>query len=161
MAQLKPRVPGLWMFQRSPTGAKMQDADLVGEARAHLLELLKDPYRWEAMQELIFERHPALKPRVGPKPARGIWASQMQWELEKKPRGRPASRRDLNLQRRKIAEAMILIGKAKSNRDAARQFAKAKNPNLTGRGLEAAVKRIEQSMSDAGKKSKNLKKPSN
>lgn len=137
----------------------MTDADRVETGRTRLLELLADPYCWEAMQELISEKHPALKPRVGPKPKRGTWAGELQWQMEKKPAGRPASRRSQNIGRRKIAEALRQIGKASSFIDAARQIAKAKNPNLIDRKIEIEAKRIAQSMSDAGKVSKTLKKP--
>ena len=156
--KITPRAPEALVSLRKRRS--LTDGEAVIEAREHLLQLLQDPYYWEAMQELISEKHWALKPWVGRKPKRGTRAGQIQRENEKKPRGRPASSRSLNLRRRKLAEALMQIGKAKSFKDAARLIAKAKDPELSDRKIEAIATHIGKSMADGRQIKRKRKIPS-
>jgi hypothetical protein len=83
------RRPGLWMV--AAQGGEFDPAREVGEARAHLIKLLRDPYYKEALDELSREGHELLKRKRGPALPRGHAAEKIQRSAVERTRpGRPA-----------------------------------------------------------------------
>lgn len=85
--KIKPRTPGLWMCPAR--GVEVSDSAEVDKAQAHLLQLIEDPYYFEA-----FHRIKQAIPRARAPIDKGSLAARHQNVSALKKTGRPPIRRE-------------------------------------------------------------------
>lgn len=133
------------------------DAELVEEAKRDLLDQLRDPYYWEALQVLKREGHPLLLGVVGGKNrqigdlARRFQRGDAPVRAQAKVRGRPRSVRNQALFHRRVADAFIKAKFVRTYREAAMHLARVISPLAKGHALIKLAEKIKTRMYDAGK----------
>lgn len=142
-----PRTPGLWMA-RVP-GVPIDHAQEVESARAHLVELLCDPYYREAFGMLASERHPILKMPRGRAPAAGTFAAKVQIPKVRRRAGRHAG---LDLSHAVAAIDRASAARGLSQMELCRRIVRKERPDLGKIRSEAEAKKLAQRFRNERKK---------
>lgn len=141
---IQPRIGTLWRAN--------SDAALVEKAKEELRERLRDPYVYEALQELRREEPHSLRGLVGRAPnRRGTLAAWLQRGSSAGPRrrgrGRPATTDRATIDRALfVVESLKRMGRATSDTGALRFLLRAWHPSASRIEIARAVQHIAQEL---------------